>query len=143
MPEPMTAEKLAEITARVDGLDRDRTFNGGVWKCSPVDSKSVLPPQTNFVVEDVLKTGDCIIRASVAVFADESLAEFTAHAREDVPALLARIAELSRYAGALEAAICQCEPERDGSDYLHAADCAVVPIQMQVFGYPAPEAVSK
>lgn len=91
---PLSPERLAEIRARVEGLDHDRTFNGSTWKSAPVDSKSVLPPQQNFVVEDVLKTSDCVIRASVAVFADESLADFTAHARQDVPALLAEVDRL-------------------------------------------------
>jgi hypothetical protein len=99
---PLSPERLAEIRARVEGLDHDRTFNGSAWKSTPVDSKSVLPPQQNFVVEDVLKTSDCVIRASVAVFADESLADFTAHARQDVPALLAEVERLKAEVASVE-----------------------------------------
>lgn len=71
----------------------------------------------------------------------EADAQFIAHARTDVPALLAEIdrlrAELTeqqRYAAELEVAICQCEPACEGGEYLHMADCPVVPIQMETLG---------
>ncbi|MFF2383668.1 hypothetical protein [Streptomyces sp. NPDC058108] len=46
------------------------------------------------------------------------------------------LAAQSRYASLLEAAICQCEPHRKDGEYLHAADCPVVEIQMKAFGGP-------
>ncbi len=115
MSAPLSEQQLAEISGRVDGLDRDRIFKGGAWKSSPVDAKSVLPPQTNFAVEEVLKTGDCVIRASVAVFADEKLADFTAAAREDVPALLAEVERLKA-----ELATARAAALNEGADLLVA-----------------------
>jgi hypothetical protein len=53
---------------------------------------------------------------------------------------VARIAgerdEQTRYAARLEAEICQCEPQCEEGEYLHTADCPVVPIQMREYGCP-------
>ncbi|MFI0900619.1 hypothetical protein [Streptomyces sp. NPDC020983] len=57
-----------------------------------------------------------------------------------------RIAELQdelteqrRYAAALEAAVCQCQPVCEDGEYMHEADCPVVPIQMEAAGLPKPD----
>jgi hypothetical protein len=71
----------------------------------------------------------------------QSDAEFIAHARQDVPALLAEVerlqaevAEQRRYTIGLEAAVCQCQPACENGEYLHEADCPVVLIQMNAAG---------
>lgn len=59
--------------------------------------------------------------------------------KADVDKLRAELADQIRYAAALEAHLCQCEPLCESGEYLHAADCPVVDIQMQTYGGPADE----
>lgn len=47
------------------------------------------------------------------------------------------LAEQRRYAGLLEAEVCRCQPVCEGGEYLHEADCPVVPIQMRSAGLAA------
>jgi hypothetical protein len=89
----LSDERLAEIQARVAELGK-HGLPGGTWKASPTDGKSVLPPETAHVVEDVLRTSGALLRSSVGVFGEAVHAEFAAHASEDVPALLAEIRRL-------------------------------------------------
>ncbi|MEV7034537.1 hypothetical protein AB0N99_30450 [Streptomyces sp. NPDC093272] len=62
---------------------------------------------------------------SFAAALDEYLAAEQAGSREEY-------AEMRRYAAQLEAAICQCEPQSEGGEYLHVADCPVAEIQMRM-----------
>lgn len=94
MSEPLSPEYEAEIRDRVDRLDDNRTFPTATWLASSVSEKSVFPPEQSHVVEDVVQTASFVTRASVGVFGDKQHAEFTAHARDDVPALLAEIDRL-------------------------------------------------
>ena len=91
MPKP---DRLAEIQARMDRLNADRTLTGGTWTASPVNDKSVLPPEQAHVVEDVVQTASFVTRASVGVFGDERHAQFAAAAREDMPWLVDEIVRL-------------------------------------------------
>jgi hypothetical protein len=84
----------AEIRERIDRLDDDRVLGDSTWLASSVGPKSVLPPEQSHVVEDVLETKSAVIRGSVGVFASKQYAEFTAHARDDVPALLDEVNRL-------------------------------------------------
>jgi hypothetical protein len=94
MSEPLTPEYEAEIRERIARLEDDQTFPGAVWLASSVSENSALPPEQSHVVEDVVETASFVTRASVGVFGDKRHAEFTAHARDDVPALLAEIDRL-------------------------------------------------
>jgi hypothetical protein len=90
---PVTEQQLDEIETRAAKLN-SLGLPGGTWTASPCDEKSVMPPELAHVVEDVLSTGGAKLRSSVGVFGDEAHAEFAAHAREDVPALLAEVRRL-------------------------------------------------
>lgn len=57
----------------------------------------------------------------------------------EVRRLTAELADQVRYAATLEADLCTCEPLCENGEYLHAADCPVVDIQMQVYGGPDEE----
>lgn len=109
MTAPLPPQREAEIRDRIDRLDDDRTFAAATWLASSISAKSVLPPEQTHVVEDVLETKHSVIRASVGVFGDKLHAEFAAHARDDVPALLD---EIDRLRGALKDAADQVA-ERD------------------------------
>lgn len=98
----LTPEYEAEIRERIAQLDDDRTLSLGTWLASSVSSKSVLPPEQSHVVEDVLETKHSVIRASVGVFGDKRHAEFTAHARDDIPALLDELDRLRKQVAGLE-----------------------------------------
>lgn len=125
----LSEQQLAEIQAR------EAAATEGPWEPYP----SYGPTFYGYLRGEYLQgVGD--INFGVGEQAEADLA-FVLAAREDVPALLARIAELEaerRYAGRLEAEICQCQPECEGGEYLHEAGCPVVSIQMQVYG-PAVE----
>ncbi|MFE7972975.1 hypothetical protein [Streptomyces shenzhenensis] len=95
MTDRLTDQQLDEIAARADALN-GLGLPGGSWATSPRDEKSVVPPEMAHVVEDVLRTKHSLLRSSVGVFGDERHAEFVAHAREDVPALLAEIRRLKQ-----------------------------------------------
>ncbi|WP_405537011.1 hypothetical protein [Streptomyces antimycoticus] len=96
IPAPLSPEREAEYRRAAAELDTDRTLSLGTWTASPVNEKSVFPPEQAHVVEDVMRTKHSVLRASVGVFGDERHAQFTAMAREAVPALLA---ELDRVRG--------------------------------------------
>jgi hypothetical protein len=102
-PTALTPEREQEIRDRIERLDDDRTLPAATWLASSVNSKSVFPPEQSHVVEDVLETKHSVIRSSVGVFGDKSHAEFTAHARDDIPDLLVELdrvrAELAKYVG--------------------------------------------
>jgi hypothetical protein len=106
MSEPLAPDYEAEIRDRIDRLDSDQILTGSMWQASSVGTKSVLPPEQSNVVEDVLETGHAVIPGSVGVFASKLYAEFTAHARDDIPALLAELdrvrAERDQYATQLD-----------------------------------------
>lgn len=118
-----TSQQLDEIEARANAA------TAGPW-CLCDDYSDVLNP-------------DGYQLASYAAPAD---GEFVAHARTDVPVLLAEVRRLTaeladqvRYTAALEADLCTCEPLCENGEYLHAADCPVVDVQMQVNHGPAAE----
>lgn len=92
--QPISADYEAEIRDRIARLDDDRIFDGGTWLASSVNADSVLPSEHTNVVEDVLQTKTAVIRGSVGVFTNKQYAEFTAHARDDISALLAEIDRL-------------------------------------------------
>jgi hypothetical protein len=54
----------------------------------------------------------------------------------EVERLKAELAEQTRYAAALEADLCTCEPLCESGEYLHAADCPVAEVQMRMDGCP-------
>ncbi|MFF6847048.1 hypothetical protein [Streptomyces antimycoticus] len=85
---PLAPEYEAEIRERVDRLADDRVLTGSTWLASSVGSKSVFPPEQSHVVEDVLEVRHSVIRGSVGVFGVKQHAEFTAHAPDDIAALL-------------------------------------------------------
>lgn len=87
-PAPLSPEREAEIRERIDRVNGDRVMTGSTWLASPVGPKSVFPPEQSHVVEDVLETKHAVIRGSVGVFGDKQHAEFTAHAPDDIAALL-------------------------------------------------------
>lgn len=82
----------------------------------------------------------CTVHSPDAVF--QRAAREAAQLRVDRDRARARVAELRRYVARLEAAICQCEPEREHSDYRrwsdyqHAVDCPAAEIQMRTLGCP-------
>ncbi|WP_211832861.1 hypothetical protein [Streptomyces asiaticus] len=84
-------ERETEIRKRIDRLNGDRVMTGSTWRASSVGPKSVFPPEQSHVVEDVLETKHSVIRGSVGVFGDKQHAEFTAHAPDDIAALLAEL----------------------------------------------------
>jgi hypothetical protein len=92
MTDRLSPQREAEIAAAVAELDADRTLSFGTWTASPVNEKSVLPPEQAFVVEDVLHTKHSVLRGSVGVFGDERHARFAALARTAVSDLLAELA---------------------------------------------------
>lgn len=79
----------------------------------------------------------CTVHSPDAVF--QRAAREAAQLRVDRDRARARVAELRRYVARLEAAICQCEPEREHSDYRrwsdyqHAVDCPAAEIQMRAW----------
>ncbi|MFD5386314.1 hypothetical protein ACFWMG_15460 [Streptomyces sp. NPDC127074] len=93
-PASLSREYEAEIRERLDRLNDDRVMTGSTWLASSVGPKSVFPPEQSHVVEDVLETKHSVIRGSVGVFGDKQHAEFTAHAPDDVAALLDEIDRL-------------------------------------------------
>lgn len=92
MTDRLTPEREAEIAAAVAELDADRMLAAGCWTASPVDEKSMLPPELAFAVEDVVRMESATIRGSVGVFGDERHAAFAALARTAVSELLAELA---------------------------------------------------
>lgn len=84
----------------------------------------------------------CTVHSPDAVF--QRAAREAAQLRVDRDRARARVAELRRYVARLEAAICQCEPEREHSDYRrwsdyqHAVDCPAAEIQMRTLGRHEP-----
>lgn len=98
MTSELTTQQLDDIATRRAALDT-LGLPGGTWTASPRDEKSVLPPETAHVVEDVLSTKHSRLRSSVGVFGDAVHAEFTAHAPQDVRLLLD---EVHRLRAALE-----------------------------------------
>ncbi|MFE0039372.1 hypothetical protein [Streptomyces sp. NPDC059015] len=94
MAERLDPDYETEIRDRIDRLDDDRVLTGSAWLASTVGPKSVFPPEQSHVVEDLLETEHASIRGSVGVFASKQYAEFTAHARDDIPALLDEIDRL-------------------------------------------------
>lgn len=108
--QPLTDHQLDEIEARAAALNT-LGLPGGTWTASPRDEKSVLPPEMAHVVEDVLRTKHSLLRSSVGVFGDERHAEFIAHAREDVSALLAEVRRLRDRVAELEAYAYGCDAE--------------------------------
>lgn len=78
----------------------------------------------------------CTVHSPDAVF--QRAAREAAQLRVDRDRARARVAELRRYVARLEAAICQCAPEREHSDYSrwsdyqHAVDCPVAAISMDL-----------
>lgn len=119
MSEHLTPEYEAEIRERIDQLDDDRTFPNATWLASSASSKSVFPPAQSHVVEDVVETKHFVTRASVGVFGDKRHAEFTAHARDDIPTLLAEIDRLRAERDAYRAEVLREAIEAARSEYLH------------------------
>lgn len=118
MTVPLTPEREQEIRARVEELDSTRILPGMRWTASPKleDSHVSVSSVFDWVVEDVLAGGaGTIARASVGVYGSRINAEFAAHAREDVPALLAEVDRLrAELAGARAQAL------NEGADAIEA-----------------------
>lgn len=89
----------------------------------------------------------CHLKPSAQPLTPQQLDDIAAMPRaEDIDVLLdevrrltAELADQVRYAATLEADLCTCEPLCENGEYLHAADCPVVDIQMQVYGGPDEE----
>ncbi|WP_407563383.1 hypothetical protein [Streptomyces sp. 184] len=103
-PEPMSAERLAEIAARAEVVEKTRLTPDSSWEASPFGDNSAPPPML-YVVEDVARLNKATVRGSVGAFGDERHAEFAAHARDDIPALLAEVTRLRSEAAASRAAV--------------------------------------
>jgi hypothetical protein len=91
----MTPAELSEITQRADKLDK------GKWKAEITYHEE--PGYEQFIKRiEIVQKSTCIARMDWSNPPKE-YAEFIAHARQDIPDLLAHISELTGKAGELEA----------------------------------------
>jgi len=91
----MTPAELSEITQRADKLDK------GKWKAEITYHEE--PGYEQFIKRiEIVQKSTCIARMDWSNPPKE-YAEFIAHARQDIPALLTHIGELTGKAGELEA----------------------------------------
>lgn len=131
MSAPLSEQQLAEIRARWQFIPRDEEYRLTVTNTShPGTTLTALEharEDTPALLAEVTRQAREVERLTA------ELAKYVGKEPTLAEEAQYRYDQQVRYAAALEAQICQCEPQCEGGEYLHAADCPVVPIQMQAF----------
>ncbi|NUP46155.1 MAG: hypothetical protein HOW97_02400 [Catenulispora sp.] len=124
---PATDALLVEIAQQVKDRREHNHGDTADWDWYCLNASGWLGDRMPFVLRRLLDAEAEVERLTA------ELAKYVGHEPTLAEEAQYRYEQQVRYAAALEASICQCEPACEGGEYLHAADCPVVPIQMQTF----------